>query len=173
VVEVRRNSDRIMSIKLVFGAEVLNVICVYAPQMGLTGDIKKVSCEALEEVLWGIPQHEKLFLVGDFNGHIGEKTYGYARMRGGFGFGDRNSGGVALLDFALAFDLTIGKFLFKKREDRLVSFKSGSYKTQIDYCLIRASHRSLCRNCKVIPSECLRTQYRLLVMDSVSMVEPY
>jgi len=34
VVEVRRRSDRIMSIKLVTGAEVLNVICVYLPQIG-------------------------------------------------------------------------------------------------------------------------------------------
>jgi len=42
VVEVRRKSYHIMSIKLVLGAVVRNVICVYAPQMGLTDDIKKV-----------------------------------------------------------------------------------------------------------------------------------
>ena len=42
VVEVKRKSDRIMSIKLVLGAEVLNVICAYSPQMGLSEDIKKV-----------------------------------------------------------------------------------------------------------------------------------
>jgi len=51
VVEVRRKSDRIMSIKLVLGTEVLNVICVYAPQMGLTDDIKKVFWEKLKEAL--------------------------------------------------------------------------------------------------------------------------
>jgi len=39
---VRRKSDHIMSIKLMLGAIVLNVISVYAPQMGLTDDIKKV-----------------------------------------------------------------------------------------------------------------------------------
>ena len=31
VVEVRRKSNRIMSIKLVVGVEILNVVCVYAP----------------------------------------------------------------------------------------------------------------------------------------------
>ena len=46
-----------------------------------------------------------------------------------------------------------------------MTFRSGSCKTQIDYCLIRANHRGLCRDCKVIPSECLGTQHRLLVMD--------
>ena len=45
VVEVRRKSDRIMSIKLVLGAVVLNVICVYAPQMGLPEDIKRAFWE--------------------------------------------------------------------------------------------------------------------------------
>ena len=40
VVEVRHKSDRIMSIKLV-GTEVLNVICVYAPQVGLADDIRR------------------------------------------------------------------------------------------------------------------------------------
>jgi len=121
-----------------------------------------------KKVLQSIPQHEKLFLGGDFNGHIGEKTDGYARTHGGFGFRNRNSGGVTLLDFAITFDLTIGNSLFKKREDHLVTFRSGSCKTQIDYCLIRASHRSLCRDCKVTPSECLGTQHRLLAMDLVT-----
>jgi len=46
-----------------------------------------------------------------------------------------------------------------------VTFRSGSCRTQIDYFLIRANHRRLCNDCKVISSECLRTQHRLLVMD--------
>jgi len=77
----------------------------------------------LEQVLQSIPRHEKLFLGGDFNGYIGEKAYGYVRTHGGFGFGVRNSGGVTLLDFATAFDLTIGNSLFKKREEHLVTFR--------------------------------------------------
>jgi len=121
----------------------------------------------LKEVLQSIPGHEKLFLGGDFNGYIGEKADGYVRTHGGFGFGVRNSGGVALLDFATTFDLAIGNSLFKKREDHLVTFRSGNCRMQIDYCLIRANHRSLCRDCKVIPSEFLGTQHRLLVMDMV------
>ena len=75
---------------------------------------------------------------------------------------------MALLDFALAFDLAIGNSFFKKCEDHLVTFRSGSCKTQIDYCLIMASHRSLCRYCKVIPSKCLGTHHRLLVMNLVT-----
>jgi len=72
VVKVMCKSNRIMSIKLVTGAEILNVVCVYAPQMGLTDYMKKVFSEELEEVLYGIPRHKKLFLRGDFNGNIGD-----------------------------------------------------------------------------------------------------
>jgi len=51
-----------MSIKFVVGAEILNVTCLYAPQMGLVDDIKKVFWEELKEVLHSVPQNEKLFL---------------------------------------------------------------------------------------------------------------
>jgi len=46
-----------------------------------------------------------------------------------------------------------------------VTFRSGSLKTQIDYFLVSANHRRMCRDCKVIPSEFLGTQHRLLVID--------
>jgi len=46
-----------------------------------------------------------------------------------------------------------------------VTFRSGSSRTQIDYFLIGANHRSMCKDYKVIPSECLGTQHKKLVMD--------
>ena len=42
VVEVRRKSDRIMYIKLVVGSEVLNVVSVYVPQVGLGEEFKRL-----------------------------------------------------------------------------------------------------------------------------------
>ncbi|XP_009792076.2 uncharacterized protein [Nicotiana sylvestris] len=86
-------------------------------------------------------------------------------MHGSFGFGIRNRGGTSLLDCAKAFDLVIVNLCFPKSEEHLVTFRSSLAKTQIDYLLLRKSDRSLCMNCKVIPSENLTTQHRLLVMD--------
>ena len=54
---------------------------------------------------------------------------------------------------------------FKKNEDHLMTFKSGPKNTQIDYFLVRADIRRSCKDCKVIPSEYLGTQHRLLVLD--------
>jgi len=46
-----------------------------------------------------------------------------------------------------------------------VTFKSGSIKIQIEYFLTRAENRRLCKDCKVIPSENLGSQHRLLVLE--------
>ena len=59
VVEVRRKRDIIMLIKLVVAIEILNVICVYEPQIGLANDIKREFWEELEEVIQSIPQSER------------------------------------------------------------------------------------------------------------------
>ena len=54
---------------------------------------------------------------------------------------------------------------FNKKEDQLVTFSNGLIKTQIDYFLIRVNNRILCKDCKVILSSYLGTEYRLLVID--------
>ncbi|XP_070020351.1 uncharacterized protein [Nicotiana sylvestris] len=142
-----------------------NVISAYAPQARLSEEVKRRSWVDLDEVVRGIPQSEKIFIEVDFNGHVGEMARGYDEVHGWFGFGVRNEGGTSLLEFARAFDLVLANTGFKKREEHLVNFRSSVAKTQIDFLLIRRGDKSLCTNCKVIPSECLLTQHRLLVMD--------
>ena len=77
----------------------------------------------------------------------------------------RETEGVSMLDFAVANELLVVNSYFKKKEDHLVTFKSGFFKTQVDYFLIRADSRRCYKDCKVIPSEYLGTQHRLLVLD--------
>ena len=165
VVEVRRKSDRIMSVKLVVDSEIFNVVSSYAPQIELDGETKRRFWEDLDEVIQNIPQTGKLFIGGDFNGHIGRRGDGYESVHGGFGYGERNNGGVSFLDFAVSYELVIVNSYFKKKDEHLITFKSGSTRTKIDYFLMRSNDRRMCRDSKVIPSECLTTQHRLLVVD--------
>jgi len=65
----------------------------------------------------------------------------------------------------VAYDPSIVNSYFRKREEHLITFRSGSARTQIDYFLIRANSQRWCQDCKVLPSECLTTQHRLLVLD--------
>jgi len=144
VVEVRRKSDRIMSIKLVVGLEVLNVVSVYAPQVGLGEEIKRLFWEDLDEVVQGILQNEGLLIGGDCNGHISSRGEGYETVHGGLGYSVRNSAAVSILDFAVTYDLSIVNSYFRKREEHLVTYRSGSARTQIDYFLMRVNSRRWC-----------------------------
>ncbi|KAL6495275.1 hypothetical protein OROGR_030701 [Orobanche gracilis] len=129
------NSDRIMSIKLVMGEEVVNIISAYAPQIGLDVSIKQAFWDVLEEVVQQIPREEKMVLGGDLNGHVGLRRDGFESVHGGFGFGDKNEAGKGILDFALTYDLSIMNTC------------------QIDLFLVRNAWRKSYVDSKVIPGE--------------------
>ncbi|XP_047267989.1 uncharacterized protein LOC124898196 [Capsicum annuum] len=165
VVDVKRVSNRMMTIKLVLRGSTLYVCSVYAPQVGLGEEVKARFWETLDEVVRSVPSLEKIVLAGDFNGHIGVLPEGYDEMHEGFGFGDRNNEGASLLDFARAFRLVVVNSSFQKKEDHLITFRSAVAKTQIDFLLLRKGDKVLCKDYKVIRSEHLSNQHRLLVMD--------
>uniref|UniRef100_A0A1S4BAA5 Craniofacial development protein 2-like n=1 Tax=Nicotiana tabacum TaxID=4097 RepID=A0A1S4BAA5_TOBAC len=91
-----------------------------------------------DEIVRQVPPVEKLFIGGDFNGHIGSTASGYGEVHGGFDFGERNGGGTSLLDFVKAFGLVIANSSFRKREGHLVTFQNVVAKTHIDYLLLRS-----------------------------------
>nr|XP_016466890.1 PREDICTED: uncharacterized protein LOC107789567 [Nicotiana tabacum] len=154
-----------MTIKLLVGGFILNIISAYASQAGLDKEVKRHFWEDLDEMVHGILHTEKRFIGGDFNDHIGAKSRVYDDVHGGFGYRDRNGGGTSLLDIARAFDFVIANSSFLKKVEHLVTFRSSVAVTQIDYLPYRKSDRGLCMACKVIPSENIMTLHRFLVMD--------
>ncbi|XP_070036191.1 uncharacterized protein [Nicotiana tomentosiformis] len=114
-----------MIIKLVVRECTLNVVSAYAPHAGLDEEVKRHFWEGLDEIMRQVLPAEKLFIGGDFNGHIGSTAGGYGEVDGGFGFGERNGGGTSLLDFAKAFGLVIANSTFPKREEHLVTFQNA------------------------------------------------
>ena len=79
----------------------------------------------MNELMRGIPQGEHAFIGGDFNGHVGKDRRGYEMVHGGHGFGDKNDAGEAILDFAVAYDLIVANTFCRKRDEHLITFKSG------------------------------------------------
>jgi exonuclease III len=77
VVDVRRQGDRIILVKLVVGDKVLNVISAYAPQVGLSEAAKREFWEDLDGMVRGVSSSEKLFIGGDFHGHVGTTSGGF------------------------------------------------------------------------------------------------
>ena len=74
VVDVKRQGDRIILVKLVLGDVVLNIISAYAPQVGLSESEKRKFWEDLDGMVRAVPTNEKLFIGGDINSHVGS-TY--------------------------------------------------------------------------------------------------
>ncbi|XP_065866604.1 uncharacterized protein, partial [Euphorbia lathyris] len=163
VVAVSRKSDRIMSVKLVIGDEVVNVISAYAPQIGLDVSIRQAFWEDLEKVVQQVPNDEKMVLGGDLNGHVGSRRDGFESVHGGYGFGDKNEAGNDILEFASAYDLSIMNTWFMKRTSHLVTYRSGGNASQIDFFLVRSAWRKSYIDCKVIPGESTTTQHRVVV----------
>jgi hypothetical protein len=126
VVAVRRQGDRIIMIKLIFGDLVLNVISAYAPQVGLSDDVKRRFWEELEDMV-RVPSSEKLFIGGDLNGHVGTGRGEFERVHEGFGYGEQNQEGEDILNFTIAYDLMVANTFFRKKKSHLITFSSGQH----------------------------------------------
>ena len=167
VLEVKRISERIMVLRVIVGKSVLNLVSVYAPQVGLQMEKKEEFLISLRKVLSAVAADERLLVCGDLNGHVGAGVDGFEGVHGGYGYGTRNVEGEMLLEFADAMDLAVANTWFKKAEQKLVTFESvtgnGECKTVLDYILVRQKERKLLKDVKVIPGEPILKQHKLLV----------
>ncbi|XP_058198407.1 uncharacterized protein LOC131313930 [Rhododendron vialii] len=71
VVTITKKGDQIISVKLVIGDSIVNIISAYAPQVGLDDLIKEQFWEQMDDVVQGILFGEKLFIEGDFQWSCG------------------------------------------------------------------------------------------------------
>lgn len=167
LLEVDRRCDRLMRVRVLIEGVITNLISAYTPQAGCSGSEKESFWEQFEEVLRAIPAAEVIIVGGDLNGHVGRAAETFDRVHGGFGYGRRNAEGENILRTCIASDLAVVNTFFQKTPQHLITYKSGSHSTQIDYLLTRRCHIGKVTNCKVIPGESLTAQHRLLVMDYV------
>ena len=162
VFEGQRVSDRIILVKLIVGQRVVTFLSVYAPQSGLSDEVKDLFFDQLRAVTARIPVSEFLIPCGDWNGHVGRAGTGYREVHGGMGYGrpEPDVEGERILEYALAFDLLLGNTCFKKCD---ITYKSGNIAAQIDFILFRRTMRKLVTDVKVIPGEEVALQHQLLV----------
>ena len=78
--EVRRKSDRVMSIVLTLGRKVMRIICAYGPQSGRP-DAEKVRFYDEMGSEWDLGSSSEIIVsLGDFNGHVGKYAEGFEGM---------------------------------------------------------------------------------------------
>ncbi|KAK3519734.1 hypothetical protein QTP70_003709 [Hemibagrus guttatus] len=118
VLEVKRVSDRVMSLKLEIEGVMLNVVSGYAPQVGCELEEKERFWSELDEVMESIPTGERVVIGADFNGHVGEGNRGDEEVMGKFGVKERNLEGQMVVDFAKKKPTRSGTWTGLKRIDR-------------------------------------------------------
>ncbi|KAK3533517.1 hypothetical protein QTP70_023344 [Hemibagrus guttatus] len=123
VLEVKRVSDRVMSLKLEIEGVMLNVVSGYAPQVGCELEEKERFWSELDEVMESIPMGERVVIGADFNGHVGEGNTGDEEVMGKFGVKERNLEGQMVVDFAKRVDIAVVNTYFQKREKHRVEKK--------------------------------------------------
>ena len=165
VLSISRVSDRIIWIRLLNEKGTINVFSVYAPQARRPQEEMDSFYQSLLSDLTAVPDEEVLVVGGDFNGHVGQLSDGFDGVHGNRGIGSRNAEGISLLDLCVALDLAVVNTFFEKAASRLITYKSGSASTQIDYMLVRRSDLRLVRDSKVIGSEECISQHKLLISD--------
>ena len=165
ILDLKQKSDRVMSIKLVVGKRMLNIISAYAPQTGCSQEEKEHFYEEVESILRQILGQEDMWTGADLNGHVGGTRTGFEREHGGNSWGDRHAEGEEILQFAQAYDLGVVNTFFQKKMEHLITYKSRGRRSVIDYILIRHNKISKVKDCKVIPGKGITTQHRILTMD--------
>ena len=76
VLDVKRVSDRLMSMKLEVNGSILNIVSAYAPQVNNSMEEKNDFLEDLDGLIKSISKEEKIVLDADLNGHVGEGNIG-------------------------------------------------------------------------------------------------
>ncbi|KAK3544183.1 hypothetical protein QTP86_007966 [Hemibagrus guttatus] len=170
VLEVKRVSDRVMSLKLEIEGVMLNVVSGYAPQVGCELEEKERFWSELDEVMESIPTGERVVIGADFNGHVGEGNTGDEEVMGKFGVKERNLEGQMVVDFAKRMDMGVVNTYFQKREEHRVTYKSGGRSTQVDYILCRRGNLKEISDCKVAVGESVARQHRMVVCRMTLMV---
>src|SRR5699024_12404283 len=97
------------------------------------------------------PNDRHLLVGGDLNGHVGVSPFSTAL--GGHGFGEVNSEGWRIRDWATALNLCVVNTFFLKSQMKTVTYRRGSTESQIDYWCLRRKSLKLVTDCKVIPQE--------------------
>ncbi|KAK3549961.1 hypothetical protein QTP86_016841, partial [Hemibagrus guttatus] len=170
VLEVKRVSDRVMSLKLEIEGVMLNVVSGYAPQVGCELEEKETFWSELDELMESIPTGERVVIGADFNGHVGEGNTGDEEVMGKFGVKERNLEGQMVVDFAKRMDMGVVNTYFQKREEHRVTYKSGGRRTQVDYILYRRGNLKEISDCKVVVGESVARHHRMVVCRMTLMV---
>ena len=152
IFDIKCVNDRWM-IKLLIGKLNVAIVLTYAPQQGLTEDVKDRFYKEL------------LILGGGFNGLAGMDANGYDRIHGGFGTIFEILEIETILEMGSALEMIVSNMIFKKRDTRLITQTFEPSEIQIDYIILTSKDRKRVRDTNVIAGNEVAQQCQFLIFD--------
>jgi len=135
-------TERLLSLQLNTSDGLVNLLCVYAPTLMASDDIKEDFYNQLDSVINGFQKREVLILLGDFNARVGSDNEAWPTCLGHFGVGKCNDNGQRLLELCSYHELCITNSFFGTKPHHRVSWRHPRSKHwhQLDLILTRRSH---------------------------------
>ena len=175
---VKSVNERILCVTLKIKTQHLNIIQVYAPQQGLSEQVKDEFFTKLEQTVDSLAHRENTIVMGDLNGHIGTNRAGYEDIIGEHSIGDRNREGERILDFCVRNRMSIMNTFYEHkpshkwtwyRWDRVT--QTYSSKSMID--LVLSNRKTLTHNIKAIPSLSFDSDHRaVFIIINIGVQKP-
>ena len=132
-------TERIISLRLSTSSGPATILSVYAPTLYSTSEEKDQFYEALDGVIFRIPNTEALYLLGDFNARVGADREAWPTCLGAYGRGKINENGQRLLELCCLHGLCVTNTFFQCKEIHQVSWRhprSGHWH-QLDLVITR------------------------------------
>ena len=93
--------------------------------------------EKLSDNIRDDPQEDLIMVAYDMNCHVGSTHDGFEDVMGCFSFGVRNQEGENMLGLCQERNLRVMNSYYRKRQEHLITCKSGGNESQIGYVLCR------------------------------------
>ncbi|XP_055873608.1 craniofacial development protein 2-like [Biomphalaria glabrata] len=164
-------TDRICSLTLNTDGGIVHIINVYIPHVNTELETKEDFFESLEEKLSKISEDEIIFLLGDFNSHVGDDNLAWFRCLGEHGISCRvTDNGRRLLELCTFHDLCIAHSFFDQTENAQYTFQNkSSSSSYIDFCITRNKHRHFVKMTKA-NIQLKRSTDHLLVTSNIELL---
>ena len=150
-------TERILTLRLSSMQGPVNLVCVYAPTLQASAEVKDQFYESLDTVISRFPVTEHVYLLGDFNARVGADRESWPNVLGHHGIGKMNENGQRLLELCCYRNLCVTNTYFQNKACHKVSWRHPRSKHwhQLDMIITkRDSLNSVCNTRSYHSADC-------------------
>ena len=177
ILNIEYISERLIKIRVREGKKTTNYIQIYAPCNDSYSDEEKDAFYGnLSDTISKIHDSEDLYVMGDFNGRVGERRMPWTQHLGPHSDHRTpcNYNGNHVLELCAEHDLLVANTFFQHRPSQIYTWYKWSdtnIKSQIDFILTRTRMRNGITDARTIPNAGLDTDHRPVILKHTTQMK--